>query len=88
MNVAEEIDARVVSVPCFDLFDEQTQEFKNNLLKGKVIAIEANRGLEWYKYADMVIGMNSFGASGKGSEVYKYFGFDKDKIVKRIKDIK
>jgi len=88
MEVAEEIDARVVSVPCFDLFDKQSQEFKNSLLKGKVIAIEANRAIEWYKYADMVIGMESFGASGKGSEVYKYFGFDKDKIVKQIKDMK
>jgi len=88
MDVAEEIDARVVSVPCFDLFDKQPQEFKNSLLKGKVIAIEANRAIEWYKYADMVIGMESFGASGKGSEVYKYFGFDKDKIVKQIKDMK
>ena len=88
MDVAEEIDARVVSVPCFDLFDEQTQEFKNSLLKGRVIAIEAARGFEWYKYADMVIGMNSFGASGKGNEVYKYFGFDKDKIIKKIKDFK
>ncbi|WP_457560638.1 transketolase [Caminibacter sp.] len=88
MEVAEELDARVVSVPCFDLFNEQPQEFKNELLKGKVVAIEAATGYEWYKYADEVIGMNSFGASGKGSEVYKHFGFDKDKIVERLKDEK
>jgi len=88
MDVAKEIDARVVSVPCFDLFDKQSQEFKNSLFKGKVIAIEASRAVEWYKYADMVIGMESFGASGKGSEVYKYFGFDKNKILEKIKDIK
>ncbi|GAX86842.1 transketolase [Lebetimonas natsushimae] len=88
MEVAEKINARVVSVPCFDLFDEQPDEFKNELLKGKVVAIEAARGLEWYKYADMVIGMNTFGASGKGSEVYKYFGFDVDKIIEKLKDIK
>jgi len=86
MEVAEEIDARVVSVPCFELFDEQNDEFKNSLLKGKVIAIEANRGFEWFKYADEVIGMNSFGASGKGGEVYKYFGFDKDKIVEKLRN--
>ncbi len=87
MDVAKEIDARVVSVPCFDLLEEQEQEFKDSLFKGKVIAIEANRGFEWYKYADMVIGMDSFGASGKGSEVYKYFGFDKDKIIEKIKSL-
>jgi transketolase len=74
-----------VSVPCFDLFNEQSIEFKNSLLKGKVIAIEANRGFEWYKYADEVIGMESFGASGKGGEVYKYFGFDKEKIINKLK---
>ena len=84
MEVAEEINARVVSVPCFDLFDKQPKEFKNSLLKGKVIVIEANKGFEWYKYADEVIGMESFGASGKGSEVYKHFGFDADVIIERI----
>jgi transketolase len=85
MEVAEEINARVVSVPCFDLFDKQPKEFKDSLLKGKVVAIEANRGFEWYKYADEVIGMETFGASGKGSEVYKHFGFDADKIIKHLK---
>jgi len=84
MEVAEKINARVVSMPCFDLFDKQSKEFKESLLKGKVVAIEANRGFEWYKYADEVIGMETFGASGKGSEVYKHFGFDADKIVERI----
>ena len=88
MEVAEELNARVVSVPCFDLFDEQDEDFKKSLLKGKVVAIEAARGFEWFKYADEVIGMSSFGASGKGGEVYKYFGFDKDKIVEKLKDVK
>jgi transketolase len=86
LNVAKRLEARVVSVPCFDLFDEQTQEFKKSLFKGKVVAIEANRAYEWYKYADEVIGMESFGASGKGGEVYKYFGFDAEKIVEKIRN--
>ena len=86
MEVAEELNARVVSVPCFDLFDEQTQEFKKSLLKGKVVAIEAARGFEWFKYADEVIGMDSFGASGKGGEVYKHFGFYKEAIVEKIRN--
>ena len=84
-EIANKINARVVSVPCFDLFDEQDEEFKKSLLKGKVIAIEANRAFEWYKYAEIVIGMDSFGASGKGDEVYKYFGFDVEKIIKGLK---
>ena len=84
VEVAKRLEARVVSVPCFDLLDEQSDEFKKSLFKGRVIAIEANRGFEWYKYADEVIGMDTFGASGKGSEVYKHFGFDVDAIIKRI----
>jgi len=84
VDVAKRLDARVVSVPCFDLFDEQDEEFKSSLFKGRVIAIEANRAFEWYKYADEVIGMNTFGASGKGGDVYKHFGFDVDAIVERI----
>ena len=86
-EIAEKINARVVSVPCFELFDEQDEEFKNSLLKGKVVAIEANRAFEWYKYANLVIGIDSFGASGKGSEVYKHFGFDVEKIIERIKNV-
>ncbi len=84
LEVADEIDARVVSVPCFDLMDEQEDEFKDSLFKGKVVAIEAARALEWYKYADTVIGMNTFGASGKGGDVYKHFGFSKDAILEKL----
>jgi transketolase len=86
MEVADRLNARVVSVPCFELFDKQDDEFKNSLLKGRVIAIEANRAFEWYKYADEVIGMDSFGASGKGAEVYKHFGFNVEKLVERIRN--
>ena len=85
LEVAEEVDARVVSVPCFELFDEQDEEYKNSLLTGKVIAIEAASGYEWYKYASEVFGITTFGASGKGADVYKHFGFDKKLIVERIK---
>jgi len=86
MEVAEKINARVVSVPCFELFDMQDEGFKNSLFKGKVVAIEANRAFEWYKYADEVISMDSFGASGKGSEVYKHFGFDVEQIVEKLRN--
>jgi transketolase len=84
VEAAKRLEARVVSVPCFDLFDEQDDEFKKSLFKGRVVAIEANRGFEWYKYADEVICMDTFGASGKGSDVYKHFGFNVENIIKRI----
>jgi transketolase len=76
----------VVSVPCFELFDEQNEEYKNSIIKPNTqkIAIEAATAYEWYKYADEVINITTFGASGKGEEVYKHFGFDANQIVEKI----
>lgn len=92
------IDVRVVSVPCYDLFIAQSDEFINGILgidsnankngdsRVKVFAIEALRGLEWYRFADKIISMNSFGISGKGEEVFKKFGFDAKSIAKLIRE--
>jgi transketolase len=80
---------KVVSVPCFDLFIEQSKEYQSSIVNPshKVIAIEAARGLEWYRFADEVIGMDSFGASGKADELFEKFGFSVENIVKRVKEI-
>jgi transketolase len=40
--------------------------------------------MEWYKYADLAISMNSFGASGKDSDLFKYFGFTAEAISNQI----
>jgi transketolase len=88
MEVKKLLDkpCNVVSVPCFELFDAQDEEYKNSVIKPntKKIAIEAATAYEWYKYADKVINMNTFGASGKGGDVYKHFGFDAEKIANEI----
>lgn len=80
------IGARVISVPCYDLLIKQDSDFLQSLFPKniKVIAIEASRGFEWYKFANEVICMDSFGASGKGEEVFKYFGFSVENIVDKI----
>jgi len=77
----------VVSVPCYELFDEQDEEYKNSIIKPNTrkIAIEAATAYEWYKYADKVVNMHTFGASGKGADVYKHFGFDAQTITNKIK---
>ena len=77
----------VVSVPCYELFDEQDEEYKNSIIKPNTrkIAIEAATAYEWYKYADEVVNMHTFGASGKGADVYKHFGFDAQTITNKIK---
>lgn len=80
------IPTRVVSVPCFDLA-LQNREYVDSLLGGKVLAVEALRGLELYAFADSVLGMDSFGHSGKGDELFKHFGFSAQSIANRAKEM-
>lgn len=93
MEVANELDksgiaTSVVSVPCYDLLIKQDKSVINELFpsSSKIVAIEAARGLEWYRFASLVISMDSFGASGKGEEVFKKFGFSKENITNLIKN--
>ncbi|MDH5464212.1 MAG: transketolase [Thiovulaceae bacterium] len=80
------IQANVVSVPCFDLLVEQDKAYIEEIIKPEttVIAIEAARGLEWYKFADEVIGMESFGASAPANKLFDHFGFTPEAITKFI----
>jgi transketolase len=79
--------ANVVSVPCYDLFIEQDADYINSvIIKGtKTVAIEAARGLEWYRFADTVIGMDSFGASAPAGQLFDKFGFSVENILEKIK---
>ncbi|MBD3800951.1 MAG: transketolase, partial [Campylobacterales bacterium] len=65
------IKANVVSVPCFDLFLEQDASYIAGIVKPdtKAVAIEAARGMEWYRLAGTVIGMDTFGASAPAGEL-------------------
>jgi len=83
----EGILANIVSVPCYDLFVEQDETYINTVIdkNTKVFAIEAARALEYYKFADVVIGMESFGASGPADELFKEFGFTIDALKQKIK---
>ena len=78
--------ANVVSVPCFDLLLEQSQSYIDSIIKPstKKVAIEAARGLEWYRFADTVIAMDSFGASAPADQLFKYFGFTAEAIASKI----
>ncbi len=81
------VPANVVSVPCYDLFIEQDKEYINTMIipDTKKVAIEAARGLEWYRFADEVIGMDTFGASAPAKELFEKFGFTVDALLERIK---
>ena len=81
------VPANVVSVPCFDLFIEQDAAYIDSIVKPglKTVAIEAARGLEWYRFADEIINMDSFGASAPAGQLFEKFGFSATAIVEKIK---
>ena len=80
---ARGIGANVVSAPCFDLLCEQPREYVEQIIDPatKVIAVEAASALEWYKFADEIYSMKSFGESGKAGALFEYFGFTPQKIA-------
>ena len=79
------IKANIVSVPCLDLFNEQDEEYKKKVVRPmtKVLAVEASTATEYYRYADDVLGMESFGASAPADLLFEKFGFTIQNIVKR-----
>ena len=76
---------QVVSMLSMEIFRTQDLSYKNKILRGCVIAIEAAAPGNWFEIADAVIGIDKFGASGDAATLYKEYGFDADKIVKEIK---
>mgnify|MGYP005844613155 CR=1 FL=1 len=82
----EGIYANIVSVPCYDLFVEQDKKYVEQVIdkNTKVYAVEAARGLEYYKFADVVFGMDTFGASGPAGDLFDEFGFTIDKLKANI----
>ncbi len=91
MDTAKELEERgvianVVSVPCFDLLLEQPQSYIDSIIKPstKTVAIEAARGLEWYRFANTVIAMDTFGASAPADKLFDHFGFSAEAIANRI----
>jgi transketolase len=83
------IKCNIVSVPCFDLLCEQNQEYIDSIIKPNttVIAIEMATAIEYYKFADFVVGMDSFGQSGPAGELFEKYGFTIKKLKNKIKDL-
>ena len=86
---AEGIDARVVSMPCQELFDAQSDAYKAEILTKGVpkIAIEAASTFGWHKYACDVIGHDDFGLSAPADKLFQAFGFTVENIVARTKKL-
>ena len=89
----EGVATRVVSMPCMDVFEKQSKEYKDKILPNTVrnrVAIEALSGFGWDKYTGLdgrVISMNSFGASAPQDLLFKKFGFTKENVVATAKEV-
>ncbi|WP_104706248.1 transketolase [Helicobacter bizzozeronii] len=84
---AQQIGVQVVSVPCFDLLLEQDRAYLDELFVGKVLAIEASRGLEWFRFAHALVNMESFGKSAPGLVLFKHFGFSPEIIAQKAQSL-
>ena len=92
LTAAEQLTAagkrvQVVSMPCFELFDEQSEEYREEVLPSSVtlrIAVEAGIQMGWDKYLGPnghFVGMSGFGASAPFEKLYEEFGITVERIV-------
>lgn len=75
---------QVVSMPSVELFRKSSSKFQKDLLRGYVVAIEAAASSPWFEFADAVVGVDDFGMSGDGMDVYHEMGFDVDAVARDI----
>ena len=91
--LAEGIRSRVVSMPSWDIFDDQTQQYKDSVLPPTVkarVAIEQGSTFGWERFvgpSGRMIGMKTFGASAPLKELQRKFGFDPDRVVAVAKEL-
>ncbi len=83
----EGVNVRVVSLPCWELFDRQPADYRDSVLSAAVrarVAVEAGMRLGWEHYVGVdgaVVGMEGFGASAPGGVLYERFGITVDAVL-------
>jgi transketolase len=89
----EGIDVRIVSMPCMDIFEQQSNAYKESILPKKVrarVAVEAGVDFGWGKYIGLdgaTVTMKGFGASAPANILFKKFGFTKENVAQTMKQI-
>jgi transketolase len=75
--------ARVVSLPCWDLFEAQDARYRHSVLPPDVptLAVEAASSFGWDRYADETVGIDRFGASAPGPQVLEHLGFTAENVA-------
>jgi transketolase len=81
------LTAKVVSIPCFEVFDMQSKEYRLSILPDGIpsLSVEVMSTMGWERYTHEQFGLNRFGASGAYKDVYKKFEFTPEGIAKRAK---
>ena len=83
----QNVDARVVSMPCIELFEKQSKKYKESVIPSNVrarVCIEAGSSYSWYKYAGLdgkIIGIDKFGESGPAKKLFEAYGFTVENVV-------
>ena len=89
----KDLDIRVISMPCQELYERQTATYKNKCIPrnfDNILAVESGKGQSWFKYIGKkgsMITMESFGLSGTGNDVMRYFGFTVTNIKKQMQKL-
>ena len=89
---ADGVNARVVSMPSTNVFDRQDQAYKDSVLTPGVKRVSVEAGVTdfWAKYVGLEggsVGINTFGESAPGGDLFKHFGFTVENVVKTVKDV-
>jgi len=89
----EGIYARVISVPCMEVYEAQSLVYKESVMPSTIrsrVAVEAACAFGWHKYTGLdgaVISIEGFGASAPANELFETYGFTVDNVVKKAKDL-
>lgn len=90
---ADGVAVRLVSIPCWRLFDEQSREYRDTVLPPAVtarVSIEAGVTMGWERYiggTGVAIGLDRFGASGPAEELYAKFGITSEAVVSAVRSL-
>ncbi|MEM7259793.1 MAG: transketolase C-terminal domain-containing protein, partial [Pseudomonadota bacterium] len=90
---AEGINTRVVSMPSTNVFDRQSENYRQSVLPDDVnarVVVEAGVSGGWYKYAgarSAMVCLDTFGESGPAGEVFEHFGFNTANVIKQVKSL-
>ena len=90
---ADGVNARVVSMPCTEVFEAQDADYRESVLPSAVsarVVIEAGVTAGWWRYAGpagQIIGLDRFGESAPANELFEHFGFSTENVVSVAKDV-